>query len=286
VDVLLTMSKGTPTNEQTTKILMQNVPTIAAGQTIARDAEGKPMPVPVITVLVTPEQAETLVLASKEGKIQMALRKLWTAGTTAVGPSRAYGGARVIGGRRVVVAPPAPADDRRRLLRRREDAVAVSAPSSSTIPDREPVTTGRLFARWRRRPPWPPSCSSCRARRCPGGGGSHLGASMAGGFAAAGELGQFQRYTAGDPAIANRRGEPHRARETASRPWDQAAPRLYTVEVTVDAAGLQRYIQSLLPGRDPGPGERQFGDPLGQRERPQLGGACRGSGQGNRRNGH
>jgi len=59
VDVLLTMAKSPGSNETMTRILMQNVPTIAAGQTIQRDAEGKPISVPVITVLVTPEQAET-----------------------------------------------------------------------------------------------------------------------------------------------------------------------------------------------------------------------------------
>ena len=32
------------------------------------------MPVPVLTVLVTPEQAETLALASNQGRLQMALR--------------------------------------------------------------------------------------------------------------------------------------------------------------------------------------------------------------------
>ena len=35
---------------------------------------GKPMQVTVVTLLVTPEQAETLALASTEGKIQLALR--------------------------------------------------------------------------------------------------------------------------------------------------------------------------------------------------------------------
>lgn len=111
VDVLLTMAKVNSSNETMTRILMQNVPTIAAGQTITRDAEGKPIQVPVITVLVTPEQAETLVLAGKEGRIQMALRNtldtltIVTAG--AVGSSLMNGPAatRLSGGRRVAVRP-------------------------------------------------------------------------------------------------------------------------------------------------------------------------------------
>jgi len=143
VDVLLTMTKGTPTNEQTTKILMQNVQTIAAGQTIARDAEGKPMPVPVITVLVTPEQAETLVLASKEGKIQMALRNtLDTATVTTAGTpvtSLMSGArARVVGGRRVVVRPVRNQQTIVEGFRGGEKTLSrFSAPSTtSTIPDR------------------------------------------------------------------------------------------------------------------------------------------------------
>jgi pilus assembly protein CpaB len=73
VDVLLTIADGN-TKEQATRVIMQNVKTLAAGQTIQQDAEGKPMTVPVVTVLVTPEQAETLALASSQGRIQLALR--------------------------------------------------------------------------------------------------------------------------------------------------------------------------------------------------------------------
>jgi pilus assembly protein CpaB len=109
VDVLLTMAKSPGSNETMTRILMQNVPTIAAGQTIQRDAEGKPISVPVITVLVTPEQAETLVLAGKEGRIQMALRNtldtltIVTTGSVASTLMNGPTATRVSGGRRVVV---------------------------------------------------------------------------------------------------------------------------------------------------------------------------------------
>jgi pilus assembly protein CpaB len=72
VDVLLTIADNQ--KEQATRVIMQNVRTLAAGQTIQQDAEGKPMTVPVVTVLVTPEQAETLALASSQGRIQLALR--------------------------------------------------------------------------------------------------------------------------------------------------------------------------------------------------------------------
>jgi pilus assembly protein CpaB len=74
VDVLLTMAQGGGSNEQTTRIIMQDVKTLAAGTTIQQDKEGKPLAVPVITLLVSPEQAETLALASQQGRIQLALR--------------------------------------------------------------------------------------------------------------------------------------------------------------------------------------------------------------------
>jgi pilus assembly protein CpaB len=74
VDVLLTMSDLQGTREPATKVIMQNVRTLAAGQSIQQDKEGKPQAVGVVTFLLTPEQAETLALASGQGRIQLALR--------------------------------------------------------------------------------------------------------------------------------------------------------------------------------------------------------------------
>ena len=73
VDVLLSMSEET-TKEPVTRAILQNIEALASGQIIQRDPEGKPMPVSVVTVLVTPAQAETLALASQQGRIQMTLR--------------------------------------------------------------------------------------------------------------------------------------------------------------------------------------------------------------------
>jgi pilus assembly protein CpaB len=50
------------------------VQALAAGQSVEKDKDGRPQPVGVLTVLVTPEQAESLALASNQGKIQLALR--------------------------------------------------------------------------------------------------------------------------------------------------------------------------------------------------------------------
>ncbi len=74
VDVLLTMENANTAGEPATRIIMQDVRALAAGQSLQPDKEGKPQPVPVVTFLLTPEQAETLALASQQGSIQLALR--------------------------------------------------------------------------------------------------------------------------------------------------------------------------------------------------------------------
>lgn len=57
-----------------TKTLLQNIEVLSAGQNIQKDSEGKPVSVPVVNLLVTPEQAEILSLASNETRIQLILR--------------------------------------------------------------------------------------------------------------------------------------------------------------------------------------------------------------------
>ena len=71
VDVLITKNVA---GQNTTRAILQNVQVLAAGQSIQTDAEGKPQTVAVITVLVSPEQAELLTLAANDGRIQMTLR--------------------------------------------------------------------------------------------------------------------------------------------------------------------------------------------------------------------
>lgn len=89
VDVLLTMNG--PSGEPMTEVLLQKVRTLAAGQSVQRDRDGKPRAVPVITLLVTPEQAETLALASNQGRIQLALRNALDTATTST-PGARMGG--------------------------------------------------------------------------------------------------------------------------------------------------------------------------------------------------
>jgi pilus assembly protein CpaB len=57
-----------------TKTILQNIQVLSAGTDIQRDATGKAQQVQVVTLLVTPDQAELLSLASNSLKIQLVLR--------------------------------------------------------------------------------------------------------------------------------------------------------------------------------------------------------------------
>lgn len=76
VDVLIS---GTPPGQQNptqgtvSRTLLQNIQVLSAGTDFQKDAEGKAKAVQVVNLLVTPEQAETLELASSE-TIRLILR--------------------------------------------------------------------------------------------------------------------------------------------------------------------------------------------------------------------
>ncbi len=73
VDVLLTGSPSGGADQQTTTVL-QNIAVLASGHTLERTATGEAQNTPVITLLVSPDDAQRLTLASSEGHIQLALR--------------------------------------------------------------------------------------------------------------------------------------------------------------------------------------------------------------------
>lgn len=73
VDVLLTGTPGAGGEQQTTTVL-QNVAVLASGHTLERTATGEAQTTAVITLLVSPDDAQRLTLASSEGHIQLALR--------------------------------------------------------------------------------------------------------------------------------------------------------------------------------------------------------------------
>ena len=76
VDVLATVMPNANRSETTTRIILQNVPVLTADQSYQKDPNEDPKIVTVVTLLVSPEEAEALTLAATEGKIQLALRNM------------------------------------------------------------------------------------------------------------------------------------------------------------------------------------------------------------------
>ena len=74
VDVLVSINPQGDKARAASKLILQNVEVLAAGQRTERDEDGKPQTVNVITLLVDPGDAEKLTLASYEGDLQLALR--------------------------------------------------------------------------------------------------------------------------------------------------------------------------------------------------------------------
>ncbi len=73
VDVMVT---GQPSGgtDSVTRTILEDVRVLAAGQAVEQDKEGKPKTVSVVTLLLTPEQADQLTMASTEGRIHLSLR--------------------------------------------------------------------------------------------------------------------------------------------------------------------------------------------------------------------
>jgi pilus assembly protein CpaB len=111
VDVLIsgTPPNGNPEMGSLSKTLLQNVEVLSAGQNFQKDAEGKPVSVQVVNLLVTPGDAEMLSLASSQTTIQLVLRnpldndQAKTEGTAV---------SRLFGGMVPVAPPPKPAPKR------------------------------------------------------------------------------------------------------------------------------------------------------------------------------
>jgi pilus assembly protein CpaB len=77
VDVLISGTPPgvvNPNDGPKVRTLLQNIEVLSAGTDIQKDEEGKAKPVQVVNLLVTPEQAENLSLASSQTRIQLILR--------------------------------------------------------------------------------------------------------------------------------------------------------------------------------------------------------------------
>jgi pilus assembly protein CpaB len=74
VDIILSGSPNSEGRVEMSKVILENIQVLAAGQNVATDDAGKPLNVQVVTLLVTPDQSQTLALATVDGRIQLALR--------------------------------------------------------------------------------------------------------------------------------------------------------------------------------------------------------------------
>jgi pilus assembly protein CpaB len=76
VDVLISGNRpgGDGSLGTLTRTLLQNLEVLSAGQDFKKDQEGKPITVQVVNLLVTPEQAEQLSLATSQTTVQLVLR--------------------------------------------------------------------------------------------------------------------------------------------------------------------------------------------------------------------
>jgi pilus assembly protein CpaB len=72
IDLMLTVGGGAP--DAVTKLIMQNLTVIASGTVREKDEKGEVIPVPTLTVLVSPEDAEKLKHAETQGRMTFALR--------------------------------------------------------------------------------------------------------------------------------------------------------------------------------------------------------------------
>lgn len=81
VDVLVT-GRPPSADMDMTATALQNMLVLSSGTTIQPDARGQAIQAPTITLLATPEQAETLTLAGAEGRLQLVLRNSSDQGVT------------------------------------------------------------------------------------------------------------------------------------------------------------------------------------------------------------
>jgi pilus assembly protein CpaB len=74
--------------EPITQTVLQDIEVLTVGQTIAPDPQGKPQPVSVVTLLLSPEDSQKLQLASAQGSLQFVLRSGADVKTAELHPAR------------------------------------------------------------------------------------------------------------------------------------------------------------------------------------------------------
>lgn len=141
VDVLVT-GKPPSNDGDMTSTCLQNILVLSAGAIMQPDARGAAMPAPTVTLLVTPDQAETLTLAGVSGKVQLVLRNS-SDQTLEKTPGRYV--SELFTGQRVPVKAEAPAAPRPRpVVVVKEVAAAPAPPPPPPPPDQVIMIRGNV----------------------------------------------------------------------------------------------------------------------------------------------
>jgi pilus assembly protein CpaB len=126
VDVVVTLRER---DETSTRVVVSNVQVLTAGTRYDQDkSKGEAIPTSVVTLLVTPDDAARVVLASNEGQIMLTLRNPLDQSPTATSPMRT---ARLFGEPIEQPAAPKPA--------RVKPVVVAAAPPPAPPPPPPPV---------------------------------------------------------------------------------------------------------------------------------------------------
>jgi pilus assembly protein CpaB len=135
VDVLVSI-KNPETDTEVTKIVLQDILVLAANTKIEKGGkEGEAAPVDVYTLEVTPEEGESLALASNQGKLQFALRNpidtevVLTSGATIPNTLAAF----YMSGDKKMVSSPAASEPPRSPSAKKEYEVMIINGSKATV---------------------------------------------------------------------------------------------------------------------------------------------------------
>jgi pilus assembly protein CpaB len=138
VAIILPISQAGATNGPISKIVLQNIKVLASGAKIdSPENQRQPSEVKAVTLQVTPEQAEKLVLAANEGKLQLVMRNYSDQEDT---QTKGANKATLLSGESYVPQPPPPSEkaDPAKLVVKR---VAQVRRASVTLTAEKPVAT-------------------------------------------------------------------------------------------------------------------------------------------------
>lgn len=103
VDVLVTLDQGAQIDQPITRIVLQDIPVLRIGQVTETNDQNEAQIVTVVTLVVTPEEAERLTLAETKGQIRLSLRNPLDRDTVQTNGVEAR---ELIAGRRVAASAP------------------------------------------------------------------------------------------------------------------------------------------------------------------------------------